>query len=73
MRSPANLEAGSAIVVMSGKVDGRHVRISILHAGVCRILRLGLIHKVGSRVEVCHVHDGIAVVSRCTIDAVALV
>ena len=60
-------------IMMTGKVDGRHIRISRCQVGIVRILWLRVCHEVHSRVEVSHIHRLRLIVSRCTIYAVALI
>ena len=60
-------------IVMTGKVDGGHIRICRLQVLVVIRLRLRVGHQVHNGVEVCHTHRLRLIVGRCTIDAVALV
>ena len=60
-------------IMMTGKVDGRHIRIGRIEVGVVRILRHRVCHEVHCRVEVSHIHCLRLIVSRCTIYTVALI
>ena len=60
-------------VVMTSKVNGRHVRIGSLQVFVVRSLGLRVSHEVDNGVEVSHIHHLRLIVRRCTIYAVALI
>ena len=58
---------------MTCKVDSRHIRIGRMQILIISILRFRVSHEVNTRIEMGNVHRLRLIVSRCTIDAVALV